>query len=413
MQGATVRNVLVGAVCAVAVVSACAASAATGTLVPRPVYKGADGPEVTVSSPFVVVHYTRTGPDHPRFMKDDNHNGVPNYIEKLAAAANKAWLWYAHNGFHAPLPDTGGPNSKVDIYVKKLPRGVYGVTYPTAHAQGGAFMVVSNQLDEAHLATHGSLQQTVAHELFHVFQDAYVPSGLIPPWAAEGSALAMQTYVYPRIVDRATFDYLDLWLSQPWRSLYDEAEGCDHCYGGALFWRFLFGLGDHVVSQYFGRLYGYTKIHRAIGLGLQPLNEVLVKYAHGSLYDAFTRFSYDIYRAGYRPATAYSLAAAPTLSKVAPHVVFGLSTHYVRIAVPAGAKGVGVGVASAGGPNPDVTLVVGGPKGRVVGRVMRDHGRLQFFVARFRSADERRNVMLIVTSGREAGTAYQVVTQAL
>ena len=71
---------------------------------PRPAYKTA---EVTVSSPWVVVHYTRTGPDHPRFMKDDNHNGVPNYIEKLAASANKAWLWYAHNGFKGPLQDYG------------------------------------------------------------------------------------------------------------------------------------------------------------------------------------------------------------------------------------------------------------------------------------------------------------------
>jgi hypothetical protein len=406
------RLALVAAACAVSA-SVCAASAAAGTLVPRPVYRAPDGPEVMVSSPFVVVHYTRTGPDHPRFMKDDNHNGVPNYIEKLAAAANKAWLWYAHNGFHAPLPDAGGPNSKVDIYVKKLPRGVYGVTYPTAHAQGGAFMVISNQLDEAHLAVHGSLQQTVAHELFHLFQNAYVPSGRIPQWAAEGSALALQTYVYPQIVDRTTFDYLDLWLAQPWRSLYDEAQGCDHCYGGALFWRFLFGLGGNVVSQYFGRLYGYSKIHRPIGLGLQPLNEVLVKYAHGSLYDAFTRFSYDIYRADYRPAPLYTIAATPTLSRLGPRIVFGLSTHYVRVTVPPSAHGVGIGVASAGGPNPNVTLVVGGPKGRIVPRVLRDHGHLQFFVTRFRSAKERSTIMLIVTSGREEGTAYQVVTQAL
>jgi hypothetical protein len=406
-------NLLVAAACAVAVGWACIASAASTQVVPRPTYTGKDGREQMISSPFVVVHYTRTGPDHPRFMKDDNHNGVPNYIEKLAAAANKAWLWYAHNGFHAPLPDTGGPNSKVDIYVKALPKGVFGVTYPSAHAQGGAFMEIDNQLDMAHLATHGSLQQTVAHELFHLFQNAYVPSGRIPQWAAEGSALAMQTYVYPQIVDRATFDYLDAWLAQPWRSLYDEAQGCVHCYGGALFWRFLFGLGDNVVSQYFGRLYGYTKIHRSIGLGLQPLNEVLVKYAHGSLYDAYTRFSYDIYRAGYEPGALYSIHASPVLSKLEPRVVLGLSTHYIPIHVPPDAKGIGIGVAAAGGPNPAVTVVVGGPKGRVVPRVMRNRGHLQFFVATFRNSKERANVMLIVTSGRQVGTAYQVVTQSL
>src|SRR5262249_12897898 len=158
--------------------------------------------------------------------------------------------------------------------------------------------------------------------------------------------------------------------------------------GGALFWRFLFGLGGNVVSSYFGRLYGYTQIHRPIGLGLQPLDEILQKHVHSSLYAAYTRFSYDIYRAGYQPAARYSIAATPTPSRTTPHVVLGLSTHYVRIAVPAGAKGVGVGVAAAGGPNPDVKLVVGGPKGRVIHRVLRDGGHLQFFVTRFRSAKE-------------------------
>src|SRR6058998_511487 len=144
--------------------------ASAASQVARPTYTT---PEVTVSSPYVVVHYTRTGADHPRFMKDDDGDNVPNYIEKLAAAANKAWLWYGHNGFKAPLPDTGGPDAKLDIYVKALPAGEFGVTVPTAHAVGGSFIVLDNQLDEAHLATHGSLQQTMAHELFHEFQLSY------------------------------------------------------------------------------------------------------------------------------------------------------------------------------------------------------------------------------------------------
>jgi hypothetical protein len=395
---------------AAALVWVCAAGAAPNATIKRPTF--AVG-EQTVSSPFVVVHYARTGADHPRFMKDDNHNGVPNYIEKLAAAANKAWLWYAHNGFKAPVADTAGPDGKVDIYVKALPAGVYGVTYPTSVAQGGAFMVVDNQLDEAHLAKHGSLQQTTAHELFHMFQLSYVPNGHIPPWAAEGSALAMQTYVYPQIVDAATFDYLDHWLDEPSRSLYDEGRGCDHCYGGALFWRFLFGLGNNVVSSYFGRLYGYQQIHRPIALGLQPLDEILQRKTHGSLYGAFSRFSYDIYRSGYKPTPLYALTAAPTLARTKPRIVRGLSTHYVPVRVSAGAMGIGVGVAAAGGPNPEVKLVVGGPKGRVIEGVLREKGHLQYFVTRFKTAKERANVMLIVSSGRQVGTAYQVVTQAL
>jgi hypothetical protein len=393
---------------ALAFVFALPADAAT--LTPRPTYKTK---EVTVASPWFVVHYTRTGPDHPRFMKDDNHNGVPNYIEKLAAAANKAWLWYAHNGFKGPLADSVGPDANLDIYVKALPAGVYGVTHPTTAANGGSFMVIDNQLDMAHLAVHGSLQQTVAHELFHEFQLSYVPDGRIPHWAAEGSAIAMQTYVYPQVVDATTFSYLDTWLNQPWRSLYDESNGCAHCYGGALFWRFLFGLGNHVVSEYFGRLYGYELVHKPIALGLRPLDEILRKRSKETLYSAFGRFSYDIYRAGYKPATRYKLTASPSIATTPTRTVFGLSTHYIPIAMPADAKGIGVGIAADRGPSPEVKLVVGGPKGRVIEGVLREKGKLQYFVPTFRNANERKHVMLIVTSGRQIGTAYKVAYQSL
>jgi hypothetical protein len=400
------KYVLAAAVAALAVVFAVSAAAAT---TPRPTYKTR---EVTISSPYVVVHYTRSGPDRPRFMKDDDHDGVPNYIEKLAAAANKAWLWYGHNGFKAPLPDAAGPDAKLDIYVKALPAGVFGVTLPTTVAQGGSFMVVDNRLDMAHLAVHGSLQQTVAHELFHEFQLSYVPDGRIPRWAAEGSAVAMQTYVYPQVVDAATFSYLDAWLNQPGRSLFDEAQGCAHCYGGGLFWRFLFGIGNHVVPEYFGRLYGYEQAHKAILQGLQPLDEILQKRAHSSLYSAFARFSYNIYRAGYKPAAHYKLSASTAVATTPTRVVRGLSTHYVPIAVPPDAKGIGVGIRSAGGPNPEVKLVLGGPKGRVIEGILRDKGRLQYFVPTFRDAKERSSVMLIVTAGRKVGTAYKVAYQA-
>src|SRR3954467_14705198 len=124
---------LAAAVAAVATV--CAAPVGAATLVPRPTYKAS---EVTIATPYVVVHYARTGPDHPRFMKDDDHDNVPNYVEKLAAAANKAWLWYAHNGFKAPVADTAGPDSRLDIYVKAVAKGEYGVTYPASVAEGGA-----------------------------------------------------------------------------------------------------------------------------------------------------------------------------------------------------------------------------------------------------------------------------------
>jgi hypothetical protein len=57
--------------------------------------------------------------------------------------------------------------------------------------------------------------------------------------------------------------------------------------------------------------------------------------------------------------------------------------------------------------------VVGGPKGRAIEGVLRNQGKLQYFVPMFRSAKERKNVMLIVTSGRQIGTAYKIAYQSL
>jgi hypothetical protein len=44
---------------------------------------------------------------------------------------------------------------------------------------------------------------------------------------------------------------------------------------------------------------------------------------------------------------------------------------------------------------------------------LREKGHLQYFVTRFPSAKERKTIELIVTSGREVGTAYKVAFQAL
>ena len=379
--------------------------------VPRPSYTVRQAP--VVESPYVVMHYVRRSKDAPRLV-DDDKDGIPNYVEKAAAAFNEAWLFYGKNGFKAPLSDAAGPNPKVDVYVKNLPRGVFGVAVSPKFGAGGAFMVIGNSLNMAH-RTVGSLQQTVAHELFHLFQYSYVPDGDIPAWVAEGSATAMETYVYPQIVDAATFSLIDRWLDQPWRSLYDEARGCEHCYGGALWWRFVFSMGNNIFPEYFGRLYGYKKIGKPILNGLQPLNEIIKKRTKGKsdLYEAFTRFSYNIYRAGYRPAPAYRLYPSTSLRTTKIRIVRGLSTHYVPLHVPAGTRGLAVGVASGGGPTPSGKLVVGGPKGRVVGGARRNGGRGRYFAVPFRNAKERKNVMLIITSGREEGAAYLVAHQAV
>jgi hypothetical protein len=359
-----------------------------------------------LETPYVVVHYVKRSADAPR-LKDDDGDTIPNYVEKVANVANIAFRFYGRK-FKAPLPDSAGGNQKIDIYIKRLPQGAYGYTVAPAFTRNGTYMVIDNRLNMAHV-TVGSLQQTVAHELFHIFQYSYLPSGRMPAWIAEGSATAMETFVYPKIYDVFRIQAVDYWLNTPHRSLYDERQGCLRCYGGALFWRFIATLGnDTILQEYFGRLYGYEQTKKNFGSGLQPLNEILQRRGQGSLYTAFSRFSYNIYRAGYKPKPLYVLRAQPQVQRTPVRVVQGLSTHYIPIKVPSNARGLAVGTVAGLGPAPNVKLVVGGPKGRVIAPSIRGQGYARLFEVGFRNAVERNNVMLIITSGREEGAAYAV-----
>ena len=71
-------------------------------------------------------------------------------------------------------------------------------------------------------------------------------------------------------------------------------------------------------------------------------------------------------------------------------------------------------VKTGGGPVPDVTLIVGGPSGREIKPEVKRVGTVRqlFFSTSFRSARERARVILIVTSGRQAGANYLVTDAA-
>jgi hypothetical protein len=367
-------------------------------------------------------------------LADADQSGVPDYVEQVSRAAERSLDFYAARSFKLPLPDSAGPNASLDIYIVDF-RGSYdsalGLAVPAQESPDGGFFLVGQDLDSG-LDVDAGLEVTVAHELFHLVQFAYfappakLPNGTV--WADEGTAVAMSMLVYPEIRDRNNAFVLDYWLKETWKPLYymGEENFCDvHCYAGAMWWTWLWQLDPSLISEYYGRLYGYTTVGRNIGLGTQTLDEILKRRGFTSLYSAFTRFSVDTYRRGLPIAPAYQLAvglsprahsfptqlASKTSQKVA--VTEGLSSHYVPVTVTAKAKGFDLIVESALGPKPDLTLIVGGVKGRRVypkTNTYRSQGvyvrRARFHVV-FKNAGER-NVRLIVTSGRQDPVAYTV-----
>src|SRR5262249_1296737 len=150
-----------------------------------------------------VVHYVAAGIDAPP-LNDDDADGVPDYVERVGDAADTAIAYYERRGFLPVRQDEGGPDSRPDVYVSRFTPGCFGVAFPAADAEGGAFAVVSNALDPSPARSLGSLYGTVAHELFHLVQYSYFGTNMepfMPAWAVEGSAAAMEGRVYPVLDD--------------------------------------------------------------------------------------------------------------------------------------------------------------------------------------------------------------------
>jgi hypothetical protein len=385
------------------------ALAADPAKVVRPTTGGQYAYSAPEATPYVgvraVVHYVTTGPDAPP-LNDDDGNGYPDYVQQVSSAADTALLYYERHGFKLPLPDTAGPDTKPDIYIDSLPAGAFGLTFPET-AEGGTFVIVSPRLDPRQ-KTLGSLRITVAHELFHVVQFSYVRSGKLPSWAAEGSATAFSMLVFPQVQDLAMEGYLDGWLYQPWLSLYDERFGCAHCYGGAWWWQYLARRNPAIVPRYFALLEAADKRGKPTSVGVAQLDLALRNSHAGTLNDVFPAFSLSLYRQGLPLGAAYSIRASTRPRATSVLAIYGLSTQYVPVHVPATSRGVVVAVPYGNGPRPQVTLVVGGPKGRRVSPKRFRPGQGSIVSTLFRNERERREIVLVVTSGHLNGVKYQL-----
>jgi hypothetical protein len=214
------------------------------------VYNDYATPAKTFASRRAVVHYVVVGIDAPP-LNDDDRDEVPDYVERVGAAADTAIDYYERRGFAAISADSGGPDARPDLYVSRFAPGSFGVAFPSADARGGAFVVVSNALDPSAESSLGSLYGTVAHELFHLVQFSYFsptdePS--IPAWVLEGSAAAMEDQVFPELDDIVSSLQLRRWFAQPHRRLTAQS------YGSQLFWRYLDEREPRLLPAYLERL---------------------------------------------------------------------------------------------------------------------------------------------------------------
>jgi hypothetical protein len=360
-------------------------------------YNDYASPERTYASLGVVVHYVVLGIDAPP-LNDDDRNGVPDYVEHVGDAADRAIAYYARRGFRPPLPDDAGPDARPDIYVSRFTPGTFGVAFPAARAAGGAFTVVSNALDPSSQRSFASVYATVAHELFHLVQFSYFgPDGdpAIPTWILEGTAAGLESRVNPGLDDLVSTIQLRRWFAATERSMTTQS------YGTQLLWRRL----DAEQPRFMPALLARLAARPVAGEGQHAVASTYERIAGRPFAEAFERFAVAVaenHDGDIKPARA------PRRGTLAP-----LSVRYVRIRVPSRGRvpltvGFARGRAGAG-----ATLVLrlesdiaGAPaRTRRIAAAANDGGRSEAFTV---SGGPRRSAVLVLSNGGERAVHYAV-----
>jgi hypothetical protein len=122
-----------------------------------------------------------------------------------------------------------------------------------------------------------------------------------------------------------------------------------------------------MLPNYFAKLETDDRAgKKSTRIGVSQLDAALRTSHASSLATVFAKFSLGLYRRGLPLGSALTLNASTRIHATRALGVFGLSTHYIPVHVPARARGVVVAVPFGHGPAPSVAMIVGGPKGRRV-----------------------------------------------
>jgi len=357
------------------------------------VYNDYASPERTYPSGSVVVHYVARGIDAPP-LNDDDADGVPDYVERVGEAADQALAYYAQRGFRSIPADRAGPDARPDVYVSRFAPGTFGVAFPADRADGGAFVVVANNLDPSRDRSLASLYGTVAHELFHLVQFSYFGADrdpAIPTWILEGTAAALESRVDPALDDLVATLQLRRWFSATERSMTTQS------YGAQLLWLRLDGEAPRFLPALLSRLAA-----RAVaGDGRQVVASTYARVTGGRFADAFDRFAVSV--AEDRPDDVQP-AGGPRQGRLAP-----LSVRYLRLS-PRSTLSIsfpqGRGDAAATLVYRLESPVPGAPPRtrRVTPRVT-DGGRTLTFRV---SSTARKRALLVLSNGGGRAVAYTV-----
>lgn len=201
---------------------------------------------------FFRVHYARQG-THAVPARDADADGVPDFVNTVAADFDAVLAFYTELGYHEPtsdadLPGENGGDGRFDVYLRDFPNaGADGQFVPddacAAEGCSGYMMLENDFVGRGYDSIDLAIRLVASHELFHAVQQTYASD--LDGWLSEGTAVwASEAFdAEAGDLERQAPTY----LARPQSSLATSPPGTDPIrYGGGLFFEFI---DEHAERQ--------------------------------------------------------------------------------------------------------------------------------------------------------------------
>lgn len=164
------------------------------------------------------VHYDETGV-HAVSPRDDDGNGVPDYVDSTAYYLEVAWqVEIEQMGYKAPH-DKNIEGPEIDAYIDSLDSGIYGAAFPEDEVissdpyRATGYLILDNDYKGYPTPGIAGLRVTTAHEFHHIVQFSAYRLDLSQASLYEATATWMEKQVHPTLKDYR--NYTDLFLKTP------------------------------------------------------------------------------------------------------------------------------------------------------------------------------------------------------
>lgn len=272
-------------------------------------YDGAPTQSIASDSGAFRVHWATEGDHAPPLADTMPSNGVPDFVDEVAAVADRVADVLQGDAWRAPPSDESsspnGGDDKYDIYLVNFGGSADGLVAANACFNDGtcsSHMIMENDFAGRGYATPSEgISVLVSHEYFHAIQYAYHAD--LPAWWSEGTATWFEEYFDPTQND---FERLVRgYFPEASRGLNARQQGFTDG------WPYRTGIFPHFLELHYGvDVIRATFERLAEGDELLDALDVALHDAGASLREAFATFAgWNAFTGSRATTTGYPSAA--------------------------------------------------------------------------------------------------------